>query len=249
MEKRLDQINEKLSIYQYTDGFGYGTDAVLISAFCRIKNGQTGADLGTGTGIIPILLCHHKNPKKIYAFEIQEDYVKLAKENVGLCSFQEKIEVIHDNICNITFTYMKKYGQETLDFVVSNPPYMKITSGGLGNSERKIVARHEKYCNIEDVALAGARLLKNGGDMYVIYRPDRLCDLICALRNNSLEPKEMVLVRSFENENPCLVMIRAKKGGESSLTFSEFTIYREPNVYTDEMQRLYKESVIGDIYG
>lgn len=249
MEKRLDQINEKISMYQYTEGFSYGTDAVLVAAFCKIKKGQIGADLGTGTGIIPILLTHHKNPAKVFAFEVQEDYARLARENAELNSFGDRIEVIQENVANITPSYMRRFGVEALDFVVSNPPYMKITSGALGLSERKISARHEKWCDINGFARAGAALLKNGGDMYIVYRPDRLCDLIFALRENRLEPKEMVFVKSFEKDAPCMVLIRARKCAESSLKISEFVIYREQNVYTEEMERVYRESVIGDIYG
>lgn len=249
MEKRLDIINEKISLYQYTDGFSYGTDAVLVAAFCKIKKGQIGADLGTGTGIIPILLSHHKNPEKIFAFEVQEDYARLSRENAEINGFSDKIEVVCDNVKNITPSYMRTFGVEALDFVVSNPPYMKITSGALGLSERKISARHEKWCGIGDFARAGANLLKNGGDMYIVYRPDRLCDLIFALRENRLEPKEMVFVKSFEKDEPCMVLIRARKCAESSVRISEFVIYLEKDVYTEEMERVYRESVIGDVYG
>jgi tRNA1Val (adenine37-N6)-methyltransferase len=246
MEKRLDRINEHISIYQYTEGFSYGTDAVLAAAFCRIKRGQKGADLGTGTGIIPILLCHHKAPSQIFAFEIQKDYALLAEENAELCGFSDRIKVICDNIEGITPSYMRQYGEEALDFVVSNPPYMKITSGALGLSERKIAARHEKWSDINGFARAAANLLKNGGDFYTVYRPDRLCDLICALRENSLEPKEMVFVKSFEKSEPCLVLVRSRKCAESSVKLSEFIIYREKDVYTEEMERVYRESsVIG----
>ncbi|MBR5459455.1 MAG: methyltransferase [Clostridia bacterium] len=249
MEKRLDKINESVSLYQYTEGFSYGTDAVLVSAFCRVKKGQVGAELGTGTGIIPTLLCHHKNPSKIFAFEIQEDYVALARENAELNGFSDRIEVIHENVRDITPSYLRPYGVEAVDFVVSNPPYMKQTSGALGLSDRKMVARHEMHSDISDFARAGANLLKNGGDMYIVYRPDRLCDLICALRENSLEPKEMIFVKSFEGTEPCLVLVRAKKCAESSLKLSELIIYREKDVYTEEMERVYQSSVIGEGYG
>ena len=244
MEKRLDRINEKISLYQYVDGFSYGTDAVLVAAFCRAKKGQIGADLGTGTGIIPTLICHHKNPSKMFAFEVQEDYVALARENAEINGFSERIEVIHDNVESITPSYLRSRGVEAVDFVVSNPPYMKMTSGALGLSERKIGARHEKWSDIDGFARAGANLLKNGGDMYIVYRPDRLCDLIYALRQNGLEPKEMVMVKSFSHTEPCLVLVRAKKSAESSLKLSELIIYREKDVYTEEMERVYRDSVI-----
>ncbi len=249
MEKRLDKINSDLSIYQYTEGFAYGTDAVLISAFCRVKKGDVGADLGTGTGIIPILLTYHKNPEKIFAFEIQKDYALLAEENVERCSYGDKIRIICDNVRNITPTYIKDYGYEALDFVVSNPPYMKMTSGALGESERKTVARHEKYCDVYDIARAGSSLLKNGGDMYVIYRTERLADLVCALRESSLEPKEIVFVRSFEHDEPKLFMIRARKGASSSLKVSDFVIFESVGKNSAQMEKVYSEGRIGEGYG
>ncbi len=249
MEKRLDKINSHLSIYQYTEGFAYGTDAVLVAAFARVKKGQTGADLGTGTGIIPILLTHHKNPAKIFAFEIQKDYADLARENVLLCNFSDKIEVICDDVKNITPAYIKEYGFEALDFVVTNPPYMKMTSGALGESERKTCARHEKYCDIFDIARAASNLLKNGGDMYIIYRTERLCDLFCALRENSLEPKELIFVRSFEKEEPKLIMCRARKGASSSLKVSDFVIYESVGKNTPLMDEVYKNGRIGEVHG
>ncbi len=249
MDRRLDRINEKLSIYQYTDGFAYGTDAVLVSAFCRVKKGDVGADLGTGTGIIPILINYHKNPAKMFAFEIQEDYASLARENAELCGFSDKIEVICDNVCNVTPSYMKSYGFEALDFVVTNPPYMKMTSGNMCDSERKTTARHEKWCDVFDIARAGASLLKNGGDMYIIYRTDRLADLIHALKENSLEPKEIVLVRSFEGEDPKLFMCRARKGAASSMKLWDFVIYESVDKNSAEMDEVYNNGRIGEKRG
>ena len=249
MEKRLDKINEQLSIYQYTDGFAYGTDAVLLAAFASVKKGEKGADLGTGTGIIPILLAHHKSPEKIYAFEIQEDYALLARENAVRCNFSDKIEVICENVKNVFPGYLRERGVEALDFVVTNPPYMKMTSGALGESERKIVARHEKYCDISDIARAASNLLKNGGDMYIIYRTERLCDLFFALRENNLEPKELVFVRSFEKDEPKLIMCRARKCASSSLKVSDFVIYESAGKNTPEMDEVYKNGRIGDLHG
>ena len=241
MEKRLDNINKDLSIYQYTKGFAYGTDAVLVSAFCRVKRGQKGADLGTGTGIIPILLTYHKNPAHIFAFEIQTEYADLSRENVQMCKYQDKITVINDDIKNITPSYMKNYGVEALDFVVTNPPYMKVSTGALGECERKVSARHEAHCSVSDIAKSISYLLKNGGDAYIIYRTERLVDLFCALRENSLEPKELVMVHSFQLDAPKLFMCRARKGAGVGLRVSDFVIYESEGVLTKDMERIYGE--------
>lgn len=217
MEKRLDKINEDISIYQYTTGFLYGTDAVLLSDYVKIKKGSVGAEIGTGTGIIPILVTYKNEPEKIYSFEIQEEYVTLARENVTLCHMEDKIEIVHEDVKNITPSYMRRFNRESVDFVFTNPPYMKMTSGKLNEDVRKLTARHEYKCNISDVCLASSRLLKNGGDFFVIYRPDRLCDLFVAMRESGIEPKEMTEVVSKVGSAPSLVMVRGKKSASPSM--------------------------------
>ena len=245
MNKRLDKINDKISIYQYTEGFAYGTDAVLLSAYVKVKKGDVGAEFGTGTGIIPILIAHHKTPQKIFAFEIQEDYVKLARENVELSGMSDTIEVVHDDIKNVTPYYFRDRGVESVDFVFSNPPYMKMTSGYLNESERKLTARHELFCNIEDICLSASKILKNGGDFYVIYRPDRMCDLFVALRHAGLEVKEMTEVQSRQGQAPTLILVKARKGASSSMKITKpFVIYNDDNTYTLEMKKIYGMGII-----
>lgn len=246
MNKRLDKINDKISIYQYTEGFSYGTDAVLLSAFVNVKKGSVGVELGTGTGIIPILIAHHKSPEKIFAFEIQKDYADLARENVGLCGMENCVEIIHDDLKNITPYYFRQRGIESVDFVFSNPPYMKMTSGYLNESERKLTARHELFCDINDVCTSASKILKNGGDFYVIYRPDRMCDLFVAMRQAGIEPKELLEVHSKIGQPPTLILLRGRKGASSSLKILKpFVIYDGDN-YTEEMKRVYEKGIIGN---
>lgn len=244
MIKRLDKINEHISIYQYTDGFSYGTDAVLLASFVKAKKGQFGVELGTGTGIIPILITHRKEIKKIFAFEIQKDYYDIAKENVALSSMSDRIEVIHDDLKNITPSYLRGYGVESVDFVFSNPPYMKMTSGFLNESERKLTARHEIACDINDVCLSASRLLKNGGDFYVIYRPDRMCDLFVAMREAGIEPKLMTEVVSRKGEAPTLILVRGRKSASSSMTVTAPFVIYEGEGYSEQMKTVYEKGEI-----
>lgn len=244
MDKRLDKINDKISIYQYTEGFAYGTDAVLLASYVKVKKGQIGAELGTGTGIIPILITHHKSPERIFAFEIQKDYADLARENVELACMSDKIEIIHDDVKNITPYYFRDRGVESVDFVFSNPPYMKMTSGYLNESERKLTARHELCCNIEDVCLSASKILKNGGDFFVVYRPDRMCDLFVALRKANLEPKEMTEVLSRQGEAPTLILVKARKGASSSLKITKPFVIYDGNDNTDEMKTVYEKGIM-----
>ncbi len=241
MDKRLDKINDSISIYQFTTGFAYGTDAVLLAAYVKLKHGSIGAELGTGTGIIPILISHRKAPKKIFAFEIQDDYAQLAKENTQLCKMESKIEIIHDDIKNITPYYFRKIGIESVDFVFTNPPYMKMTSGYLNESERKLTARHELKCNIDDICNSASKLLKNGGDFFIIYRPDRLCDLFVAMRNASIEPKELTEVVSRQGEAPTLILCHGRKSALPSLKITKpFIIYDGEN-YSEQMKKVYEK--------
>ena len=226
MEKRLDKINDRISIYQYTEGFAYGTDAVLLAAYVRLKKNAVCVELGTGTGIIPILVSYRKHPSRIFAFEIQKDYADLAQENVALCNMSETVEIVHDDLKNITPYYFREKGVESVDAVFTNPPYMKMSSGFLNESERKLTARHELKCDINDVCSAASKLLKNGGDFFVIYRPDRLCDLLCAMRNAGIEPKEMTEVVSHAGEEPTLILVKGKKAALPSMKITKpFVIY------------------------
>lgn len=244
MNKRLDRINDDISIYQYTEGFSYGTDAVLLSAWVKPKKDAVCVELGTGTGIIPILVTYRKKAKKIFAFEIQDDYADLARENVELCGMSDRIEIIHDDLKNITPYYFREKGVESVDAVFTNPPYMKMTSGFLNESERKLTARHELRCDISDVCSAAAKILKNGGDLYVIYRPDRLCDLLCAMRESGIEPKELTEVVSHVGEAPTLILVKGRKSALPSMKVTKPFVIYDGNGYSEEMKRVYDEGCI-----
>lgn len=234
---RLDKINKDLSIHQYKDGFCYGTDAVLLSAFVSVKKGERGAEIGTGSGIIPILLNYHKNPGKIYAFEIQPDYATLARDNAAMCGYGDNIEVICDNINNC-----KSHGIEGLDFVFTNPPYMKCDSGKLNLDEKKLISRHEVHCNIDDICRAAAGMLKNGGNFFAVFRPDRLSDMIFALKSHRLEPKEITFVQSHTGKAPNLFLIKAKKDCfDGGLKINKnLVLYTEGANMTPELEYIYE---------
>jgi tRNA1Val (adenine37-N6)-methyltransferase len=210
------KINDNLSLIQNENGLTFGTDAYLLSAFAVGGKNKVGADLGSGTGIIPLLLCNREKAAKIYAVEVQESFCDLIAQNAELNGFSARIMPICKNVTDLKAA---DFGQE-LDFVVSNPPYMKVDSGKRNEFDEKFIARHEVCGNIDDFCACANRLLKHGGRFYVVYRPDRLTDLICALRNNRLEPKIITFVAATSESEPSMVLVRAIKGGASGATLT-----------------------------
>ena len=210
-DERLDYVNEHISLIQKKDGLTFGTDAFLLASFIKSTSKKIGAELGSGTGIISLLLAQRNKLSKIFAIEIQKDFAALTQRNVLANSLEEKIVTVNEDIRNITASTF----DGELDVVFTNPPYMKTTSGKRNENDYKYIARHEECGNIDDFCAAGFRLLKHGGKFYVVWRPDRLCDLFFALRKNRLEPKIITFVQADATSEPSMVLVSATKGGSS----------------------------------
>lgn len=222
--ERVDNVNENLKLIQKTDGLTFGTDAYLLAAYMYSNRSGVAVELGGGTGIISMLLASRKRFNKISIIEIQEDYAELIERNIELNSLNRHLNVICKDIRDIT---VSDIGEEA-DAVFSNPPYMKIQSGKRNDCDSKYIARHEVFGDINDFCLTAYRLLKFGGKFYAVYRPDRLIDLIDALRKNHLEPKKMTFVQSNTVTPPSMVLVEAKKGASPSLTLTKnLLLYKE----------------------
>ena len=215
--ERLDEVNESLKLIQKTVGLTFGTDAYLLAAYMHANCGGSAVELGGGTGIISLLAASRNRFEKIFVAEIQEDYAKLIERNIALNGFEDRLEVICKDVRELKPADMGK----EVDAVFSNPPYMKTDSGKANENEGKYIARHEVFGGIDDFCAAAYRLLKFGGRFYVVYRPDRLIDLIDALRRNRLEPKKMTFVQGDTKTAPSMVLIEAKKGAAPSLTLTK----------------------------
>ncbi len=211
---KITEINDNLKLIQNENGLTFGTDAYLLSAFTVGGKNKVGADLGSGTGIIPLLLCARDKAAKIYAVEIQESFCSLIEQNAELNGFSDRIVPHSSNVRDLKAAHI---GQE-LDFVVSNPPYMKVDSGKRNLHDEKFIARHEVCGDIGDFCACASRLLKHGGRFYCVWRPDRLVDLIAALRENRLEPKIITFVSSTKESEPSMVLVRSVKCGASGAT-------------------------------
>ena len=238
--ERIDDLEfEDLKIIQNTKGFCFGIDSVLLSDFAKnIKKNSTIVDLGTGTGIISILLSKKTEAKKIYGIELQEEVCDMVSRSVLLNNLQDKIEIINKNIKNISDTL----GINVCDVVVTNPPYKKYGTGLLNEDDSKIISRHEKECTLEDVIKQSFKILKDKGLFYMVHRPDRLVDIIYLMRKYKIEPKEIRIVYSNIKSKAVLVLIKGiKNAGEELKVLSPLYIYNEDGTYTDEVLKIYNK--------
>ena len=235
--ERIDDLQRNgLKIIQKTDGFCFGMDAVLLSGFARVRAGERALDLGTGTGILPLLLSAKTEGKHFTGLEIQQDIVGMAARSVALNGLEEKIEIINGDIKEAG----RLFGAASFDVVTANPPYMNTDHGLKNPYEPKAIARHEILCTFEDVARETAKVLRPGGRMYLVHRPHRLIEIIETMKRFRLEPKRMKFVHPYADKDANMVLIEAVRGGGAWLKVEEpIIVYREPGVYTDEIYEIY----------
>ena len=205
------KINDELTLIQKVNGLTFGTDAYLLSAFAKGGARQICADLGSGTGVIPLLMAQRDKYKKIFAVEIQKDFASLIERNAKQNSLEDRIIPLSADVREIKATDL--CGE--IDAVTANPPYMKVDSGKRNEYDEKFIARHEVCGDINDFCACAYRLLKHGGKFYTVWRPDRLCDLIFSLRANKLEPKLMTFVCATAESEPSMVLVQSTKGAAS----------------------------------
>lgn len=243
--ERIDDLEfNNLKIIQNDKGFCFGIDSVLISDFAKdVKENAVGVDLGTGTGIISILLASKNNLSKIYGLEIQKDVSNMAKRSVELNKLQNKIEIINMNIKEIINNKnIEKLKRESFDFIVTNPPYKKIDTGKVNESEYKYISRHEVTASLENFVEVSKILLKDRGAIYMVHRPERLVDILTIMRKYKIEPKKLRFVHPTEEKEPNMVLIKAIKNGRSFLKIEKpLIIYNKDGKYTDEILKIYRK--------
>ena len=235
--ERLDDLQRNgLKIIQKTDGFCFGMDAVLLSGFASVKPGERALDLGTGTGIIPLLLSAKTKGDHFTGLEIQTEIMKMAQRSVALNGLEKKIDIIQGDIKEAS----RIFGAASFDVVTSNPPYMNDAHGLKNPGDVKAISRHEVLCTLEDVVREGTKALKPGGRFYMVHRPHRLAEIITVMRQYKLEPKRMKFVHPFADKDANMVLIEAVRGGGAWMKVeAPVIVYKEPGVYTDEIYSIY----------
>lgn len=210
--ERIDDLQYKgLKIIQNNDGFCFGIDSVILSDFAKnIKENSDVVDLGTGTGILGLLLCGKTKLRTITGIEIQEDVAKMAERSIKLNELENRFKIFNVNINSVFKENLLK--KNKFDVVIMNPPYKELGSGITNENKSKLIARHEITATLEDFVKTAAALLKDKGELYIVHKPERTVDIITKLRENKLEPKELKVVYSRKDTDASLILIKAVKG-------------------------------------
>ena len=237
--ERLDDLQRNgLRILQRTEGFRFGTDAVLLADFAGVKKGEHVADIGTGTGVLPLLLSARAEGTTFDAFEIQSEVADMARRSVLINGLEERIRV-HNIDCREA---AKTIGYECCQLVVTNPPYTKGGAGLVSPLEQRALSRSDSDCEIGEWIAACARLLKNGGRLCCVFPAPRFLELCDAMRASKVEPKRVRFVVARETSAPKLVLTEGLKGGRPGLHMQPMLITHDAQGnFTKEMRRIYGE--------
>ena len=235
--ERIDDLQRNgYKIIQNPSKFCFGMDAVLLSGFAQVKRDERALDLGTGTGIIPLLLSAKTEGIHFTGLEIQEESADMARRSVALNGLEEKLEIVTGDIKDAS----ARFGASSFDVITTNPPYMIGDHGLKNDNEAKTIARHEILCDLEDVLRESSRILKTHGRFYMVHRPFRLAEILGKMSEYRLEPKRMRLVYPYIDKEPNMVLIEGLKDGRARMTVEKpLIVYREPGVYMPEIYDIY----------
>ncbi|MFO7815685.1 MAG: methyltransferase [Halanaerobiales bacterium] len=237
MEEIHYLIPDKLKIIQNDEYFKFGTDSVLLANYVKVRDNDKIIDLGSGSGVIPLLLAYKNNPVQVYGLELQQALVKMAKRSVKLNNLEDKVKIMEGNIKNA----MNIFEDNEFDIVVTNPPYRQLNTGKITENKYKAIARHEIEVAIEEIIKRSSRLLKAGGSFYLVHLTKRLPQIICCLKNNNIEPKEMRLIQARTNKNPDRFLLRGIMDGNPGFEIKNNIVeFKDDNEqYTDEVKNIY----------
>lgn len=238
--ERLEPLGGGLKLI-VSDDHLFGTDAVLLADFAAVKPKENACDLGTGCGIIPLLWCKKKTGK-ITAVDIQKKACSQLERSVALNGLESRVGVVNADLRELR----GKIPFASLDVVTMNPPYKQVGTGIESESSADKIARHETMCSLEDAVSAAAKLLRFGGRFCLCHRPERLCDIICCMRENKLEVKRIRFVVFQEGRPPWLVLVEGKRGGKSFLTVEKNLVMKNADqTNTDELRSIFGDYMDG----
>lgn len=270
--ERIDNLEIKnMKIIQNKDGFCFGMDSILLSNFAKeIKKGARVVDLGTGTGILGLLLCAKTELSQILGIEIQKEVANMAKRSIRLNGLENRFQIVNMNIKRIlhqkgkrnikikgvskhkkAYQLIRKINlqKESFDCIITNPPYKKLNTGMINENKKKLISRHEYTANLSDFIKTAKYLLKDKGSLFMVHRPERLVDIIEIMRKEKIEPKQIRLVYPKVNEKPNLILIKGIKNAKPFLKVEEpLYVYNKDGKYTDEILEIYEKSEREDIY-
>ena len=235
--ERLDDLHRNgFQIIQNKEKFCFGMDAVLLSGFAKVKEGEKVLDIGTGTGIIPILLAAKTPGQHFTGLEIQPESADMARRSVALNHLEEKISIVEGDVREAD----QLFSAASFDVITSNPPYMTGSHGLVNPDMPKAIARHEICCTLEDLVSQTEKLLRPGGRFFMVHRPFRLAEIMTVLTAHHLEPKRMRLVYPFVDKEPNMVLLECIRGGKPRITVEKpLIVYKEPGVYQDEIYTIH----------
>ena len=230
-------FNGRVTVRQPKDGYRFSIDAVLLADFIRCKKGQTILDLGTGCGIIPLILAFRYPDLKLFGVEIQDELARIATANVRANNLEGRVQILHRDLKSLSINEIP----DQVNHVVCNPPYRKMDSGRVNPQQEKAGARHEILAQLEDIVAAASRMLQLSGRLTCVYPAQRLADMVVHMRAAGLEPKRLRTVHSKEGSEARLILVTGVKGGRPGLEVEQpLIIYQDDGSYTDEVTRMFR---------
>ena len=237
--ERIDDLHRKgYKIIQNPKMFCFGMDAVLLTAFAKVTADDRVLDMGSGNGVIPLLIHGRYEPSYVCGLEIQEANVNMSRRSVHMNGIEDQVEIIQGDIKEAE----SLLPLSSFDIVTCNPPYMDAGKGLRNELSAKTIARHEVLCTLEDVIRSASRLVKVGGKFCMVHRPHRLVDIMTLLRTYKMEPKRLRMVHPDIDGEANMVLIEAVRHGKPFLKVEKpLVIYGNGGVYTEEVRVLYYE--------
>lgn len=228
--KKLDYLpRTNIKIIHVDRSYSFGVDSIILGDFARMKKGKTALDIGAGSGVLSFLTNSLYQLKKVYSVEIQKDKADLLRENIGLNNI-ENIDLINEDLNNIDFK------ENSLDYIITNPPYYKITDNIRNKEEEFLISRQEKYLKLEDIFAFSNKTLKDKGKLFMIHKPERMVEIFN--KSGNLKPKRVRFVESRVYEKPQFILVEFVKNARDGLKIEDPLVIYEGSSYSKEMKQI-----------